>query len=253
MMIAKSFFSKTLVMSLLGLWGFNAAANNSIGIGAGFGVSEYKEYESDTQAIPVINVSGERFYFRGMSAGMYLYKDSVNEVDLGLSYAAKKFKAEDSDDVHLQALDNRSDTGMADISYRFNHPNIGSLSVTASADVLDKTDGGYKVDIGYRKNFRIAEFVVVSPGVGAIWFNDALSEHYYGISGAESAVSGLDEYHPEDNISTYVGLGCRVFLSKKLVLFANGQYLFLSDEITSSPMVDRDYSISASVGLSFNF
>lgn len=240
-------------ISMLSLYSINAAAYGSVGIGAGYAISEYKDYDNDIQPIPLVQLSGERFYFRGMSAGAYLYKDSVNEISLAASYSFQEFDPDNSDDISLKLLNKRNATAMIDMIYRLSYVDVGTVSFIASADILDETDGGYKFNLDYRHNLHLSKLIRIAPGFGFTWFNDALTDHYYGISANEASISGLNEYHPESDISPYLNIAITAPLYKQINLFANGRYTFLSDEITNSPMVDREHAVSVTLGVNYSF
>lgn len=243
----------------LGLSVGNACAaggnpSSSVGIGlAGFGSSEYKDYSSDVSPIPMVQLEGDYFYFKGLSVGAYLYKDQVNEFSASISYLGKKFDSSDSDDASVQLLDDRDATATADLNYRFSMPKVGSLAIKASVDILDESDGGYMFDVGYSQMLPVSKTIRLMPGAGFVWYNDAFTDHYYGISASEATASGLNEYQPESSFSPYLSLNVNIDLTQAISLFARGQYTLLSDEITDSPMVDSDYSITCMAGLNLKF
>ncbi|MDC0612741.1 MipA/OmpV family protein [Vibrio sp.] len=235
------------------LYAANTLANGSIGAGIGFGQSEYKDYDGDATALPVINYEDDLLYFHGVSGGVFLLKGDYSAVTLGVSYFPKDFDASDSDDIQLQQLDDRDSTGMVDVGYRYTDPFLGSISATLSADFLDKTDGGWKVDLGYQKRFQLSQRITITPGFGVNWFNEDLNNHYYGINAGEAERSGLNQYHPDGSAITYAELGANVFLTKNLSLFVNGRYNWLDSEVTDSPMVDTDHFFGAMIGMNFIF
>ncbi len=231
----------------------NALAMGSVGAGIGFGSSEYKDYDADTLALPMINYEDDNFYFHGVAGGLFLMKNEYSSVTLGVSYFPKDFDASDSTDPSLQLLDDRDSTGMIDVGYRYTDPFLGTISALVSADFLDKTDGGWKMNLGYQKRLPISKQFSISPGFGVNWFNKDLTNHYYGISATESARSGLDEYHPDSSFSTYAEISANFILSKQVSLFATGRYVWLNSEVTDSPMVGSDHFTGAMVGVNMMF
>lgn len=257
-MMKRSIFSKNVgtqltLLSVSCLCAFNVAANGSIGAMVGFGSSEYKDYDSDPLPLPMINYEDDLIYFHAVSGGIFLQKNDYSSVTLGMSYFPKDFDASDSKDVQLQRLDDRDSTGMVDVGYRYSNPYLGTVSALVSVDFLDETNGGWKMDLGYKKDLKLSERISVTPGFGVTWFNEDLNEHYYGISAVESARSGLNQYHPDSSFSTYAELSANFFLSKTVSLFANGRYVWLDSEVTDSPMVDSDHYVGAMVGINLMF
>jgi len=235
-------------------WALNVSANATVGAGVSLsGTSEYKGYNSNSQYFPTINYEDDQFYFHVVSGGVFLFKADRSAFLLGLSYFPKEFDASDSTDNHMQKLNNRHSTGMVDIGYRYGDPVLGTVSATMSADVLDETHGGWKLDLGYKNSIPIFPMVMISPGFGVSWYNEDLTEHYYGVSSNEATRSTLNEYHPSSSISTYAELGINVVLTQSMSLFVNGRYVWLNDEITDSPMVGSSHSFGTMLGVNFIF
>ncbi|MCE0494837.1 MipA/OmpV family protein [Vibrio salinus] len=246
--------TRVLFLTLSCLCSSYASAGASVGLGGGFGHhSEYKDYDGDTQYFPLINYEDNMFYFHVLSGGIFLLKDDYNAVTLGLSYFPKEFDASDSSDVRLQLLDDRDSTGMIDIGYRYMDPVLGTISTRISADFLDETDGGWKIDMGYSKRLPVSEFFMLTPGFGVTWFNDDLNDHLYGVSSVEASRSTLNEYHPDGSVSTYAELSADFIISESISLSASGRYTWLDSEVTNSPMVDSDHSVGAFVGINVSF
>jgi outer membrane protein len=231
----------------------NVLARGSVGVGFGFGDSEYKDYDPDTLAFPLVNYEDDTFYFHGLAGGMFLLKNDSGAVTLGASYFPKDYDASDSTNASLQQLNDRHSTGMIDLGYRYRLPKIGTFSALASVDFLDETDGGWKMELGYTKRLRLADKVTVIPGVGAIWFNDSLNQHYYGISAAESTRSTLNQYDPQGSFSPYAELSANVSLLKDVSLFVRGRYVLLDSEVSNSPMVEADHFSAVIVGINLSF
>lgn len=248
---------KTVAVLGLGLYAGVVSANgsNSVGIGlGGFGTSEYRDYDGGTVPVPMINVSNEIFYLRGLTAGAYLYADQTEQLSVIITYHAQSFEASESNHADMKKLDDRDSTAMAGLSYNVNITQYDSLRFRALFDILDETDGGYLLDAGYQARIPVvADQVTVSPGFGVTWSNDKLNEHYYGVSAAEASRTSFSQYSPDGSFSPYLSLGINVRLTDSINFFANGSYAFLSDEVKDSPMVDRSGAISGVVGMSMNF
>lgn len=240
-----------------GLYAGTASANqpNSIGLGiGGFGSSEYKDYDAGTKPIPILNVKGDFFYLEGLTAGAYLYADKGSQLSAVITYFGKSYDASESSNENMKQLDDRDSTALAGLSYKINITKFDSIKVNMLYDVLDETDGGYLIDVGYSARIPVvAGKLFVSPSAGVTWSNDKLVEHYYGVSAAESSRTEYSEYHPESSFSPYVGLNIGYKVTGNINLFARGQYSFLGSEVTDSPMVENSHTISGVLGFSVDF
>ena len=94
---------------------------------------------------------------------------------------------------------------------------------------------------------------MIAPAVGVQWTDTNYNDYYYSISSSESRASGFKEYSPESAFSPYAGLTMRVILTEDWSAVANAKALFLGNEITDSPMVERTTTYSFSAGLLYAF
>ncbi|WP_249965128.1 MipA/OmpV family protein, partial [Escherichia coli] len=79
------------------------------------------------------------------------------------------------------------------------------------------------------------------------------SDYYYGISESESRRSGLASYSAQDAWVPYVSLTAKYPIGEHVVLMASAGYSELPEEITDSPMIDRNESFTFVTGVSWRF
>lgn len=227
-----------------------AGADISVGAGGAFSSSPYKRHDDSMLPVPLITYEGERFYVRGASAGIHVWKEGQQTVSLGASYSWLHFNPGDTSDPRLRRLDKRYSTVMADLSYTL-ATQWGVGRVKLSRDILGHSDA-FTGDASYRYPFHIGE-LTLSPGAGVQWASEKQADYYFGVSTGEARKSGLDRYDPNDSFSPYLMLDARYRLSPQWSVMAGGQVLFLSDEIKNSPMVDTDHTTSVMVGMQYSF
>lgn len=222
----------------------------TLGLGVGWVSSPYKEHDDTFLPFPIISYEGERFYVRGLSAGVHLWKEDLQEISLGLSYFGLRFDPGKTDNGRLQKLDDRYSTLNADLQYNL-RTDYGHTGLKVSRDILGNSDG-FSAEAYYKYPFMLG-LVTLAPGGGLRWDSKEQLDYYYGISSKEARRSGLDKYDPDDGFSPFLSLEASWLFTENWSLSAGGEVLFLSNEIKDSPMVDSDQIFSANTGLNYTF
>ncbi|MDW6004592.1 MipA/OmpV family protein [Vibrio mangrovi] len=231
----------------------HAAENGlSLGLGASYATSTYKNYDESTLPIPVINYDSDVFFIHSLTAGAYLYQDQYNVLQAAVSYYAQEFDPSDANDSQMKLLDKRSSTAMGGISYTFRSP-LGNFTTSVAGDILDETSGGMLASAQYDYPIPFTQKLVVVPATGLKYTNSKLNQHYYGITARESALSGLAEYTPGSAVTPYFGLTLKYNVSDRLGAFVSSRYQILPTEIKDSPMVDSNHTIQTTAGISYQF
>uniref|UniRef100_UPI0021C56F87 MipA/OmpV family protein n=2 Tax=Escherichia coli TaxID=562 RepID=UPI0021C56F87 len=91
------------------------------------------------------------------------------------------------------------------------------------------------------------------PALGVLYYDENFSDYYYGISESESRRSGLASYSAQDAWVPYVSLTAKYPIGEHVVLMASAGYSELPEEITDSPMIDRNESFTFVTGVSWRF
>ena len=225
-------------------WGFN------LGIGGTFSTSEYRGVERLGTALPILGYEGQWLYLRGLSGGVHLFKNEYHEVNVQLSYLPQHFYASWSDNSGMKKLDDRYASAMAGINYRL-RTELGVLAATLSTDALG-VNKGVMADASYSYPIRFANMSLI-PTAGVQWTDVNYNDYYYGVSKSEARASGLSHYSPESALSPYAELTLRVGLTESWSAFVSGKSQFLGQEITDSPMVERNNKYSLSGGFLYAF
>ena len=249
--LARIFLTFTLLVTALP---HSAAAGEngqwSLGAAAAIGTSEYKGMDVQVLPFPLIKYEGERFFLRGLTGGLHLYKDDMQELSLQLSYLPQSFDASKSDHYSMRQLDDRYSTAMGGAGYRIKTP-VGTGRANISGDLLGNNQG-FLGDLAYLYNFDLAP-VQITPGAGVMWASSSYNDYYYGVSGKESRKSGLHEYEAEDGWSPYVELSADCSLDENWHLFLNSRVTFLNGEVTDSPMVNEKSTTNMTTGVRYDF
>ncbi|MDR1920359.1 MAG: MipA/OmpV family protein [Candidatus Adiutrix sp.] len=221
-----------------------------LGLGAGAATSEYKDMDVAVRPMPIIHYERGRFFLRGLTGGVRLFKNGQHEFSLNASYMPQNYDAGESGDPAMRQLDDRRPTMMAGASYRLT-TDWGAAGISAALDALN-TSGGMLIDVYYAYPIEAGDFTLAPRG-GVVWASDKFNDYYYGIRGEESLKSGLREYKANAGFSPYAGLHVSLHISGSWNIHLYGNAVFLSREITDSPMVDKKVKYSGGAGLSYSF
>ena len=86
-----------------------------------------------------------------------------------------------------------------------------------------------------------------------LYYDENFGDYYYGISESESRRSGLAGLFRAGCPVPYVSLTGKIPDRKSVVLMASAGYGELPEEITDSPMIDRNESFYLVTGVSWRF
>ena len=222
----------------------------SIGLGGGFQTSPYRGYDDQFSALPLIHYESQYFYVRGLAAGVKLLDYNGHEVSAGLSYDFHQFRAKDSDQAFMKKLRSRHASLNADLGYSLNGQ-YGTAGLIINQDISGHSNG-QTIDAFYNYGLDFGR-LHLRPGLGLKWESEKKLKYYYGVSRAESAVSGLPAYSPKSAVTPYLSLAADFKLADSWSVTAGAKVQFLSDEIKDSPMVDDSKTVGGYLGLKYAF
>lgn len=222
----------------------------SLGAAALVTPNPYKGDQDRVYPVPMIGYEGEDFYLRGFNAGYYLWNDKTDKLSATIYYSPLGFKPKDSDYSSMRALDRRKSTLMGGLSYVHN-TDYGFLRTVLAGDMLGNSNGiTWDSAWLYRYN---SERLTLTPGIGVQWSSENHNDYYYGISKNESARSGLKAYDPGSSWSPYVELSVNYKLTDDWNVFGMGRYVRLADDVTDSPMIDKQWTGVLLTGVTYSF
>jgi MipA family protein len=217
-------------------------------IGVGY-VSARNPYGSDVDtintAIPLLGYIGERLTW----LGPYLSYELVKAAPVNVTAVIEaRFEGipEDIDDGPLAGVRARKPTleAGADVAYgRF----IGSLR----ADVSGRHNG-YELALGLQEERHFSDTWLLKGRVGAMWQSADLTSYLYGVDATE-ARPGLEFYEPGGALNYEASLFASYRLSPRWMALGSVALRLLDDDISSSPIVDRDHDIGGFVGVAYRF
>ncbi|WP_174236873.1 MipA/OmpV family protein [Stutzerimonas nosocomialis] len=229
----------------------------SIGLGVAASDSLYAGADKSVSVLPLLHYEGERFFVRGVTAGMRL----IEREGFGLeAIVAGRFEGIDRSDfgraelarngIDRDLLDDRDDG--VDLGLRANWKSLGGeVRLSARADVSGASEG-YELTLGYGYPMQLAG-MTVTPSLAVSYLSDKLADYYYGTLSDEEA-RGVSRYRPGGAVVPGVALGLAKPLGERWLLSAEASYRRLPDRITDSPLVDSDSShVGFRLGVSWLF
>lgn len=235
-------------------------ARSPWGIGVAAVVSDSPYAGEGTRVIPVplLSYEGERFYFRGITAGWRLVDTPGFEFSALARARLAGFDIDDLDSARLArngvdaALLEDRDHGL-DLGVGAEWSGAaGELQLELLADASDRS-GGQEASLQYGYPIRLARGLL-TPIAGVTWQSDDMVDYYYGTLPAEIA-RGVADYRPGAATIPHVGVSFFRPLGSAWSLVGSLRYSRLPDAIADSPLVDRgsDGSTSLFIGVSRGF
>lgn len=227
----------------------------TLGLAAVVADSPYAGEGTRVIPFPLLGFRGEKFYFRGMSAGWDFVKNDSFEMSAVAKFRLDGFKVKDlgrtelaANGVDYRLLEDR-DQGL-DLGLNAKWMGAaGELEAEVLADVADAS-GGQEVSLQYGYPFEVGNGRL-SPSVGAKWLSKDSANYFYGTLDEEVA-RGVADYRPGSVVIPGVGVSYFRPLGEKWTLLGFAKYELLPDEITDSPFIERDTDSTFTVFLGFS-
>ena len=221
------------------------------GAGAVISLNPHKGIGTEVRGIPFFFYQKEKLSLYGPMMNYSLLKEEYWEVR-GL--ARMRFEGYEEDDSrYLRGMDDREWT--LELGGSLSRI-LGEARITAeaSADVLNE-HRGHEVRLSYNYDFRGAANIrdlMVTPSIGVTYRSSDLNDYYYGVR-RDEAIEGRPEYNAGDSIGLLTALRLNYRLDEQWSVMAMGAVHWLDDEITDSPIVEKDYAASVLLGIMYRF
>jgi len=215
----------------------------------------YAGEDDRTLVFPNVSYEGERFFWRGVQAGVHLFSREGFVLD---GYVAGRFDGIDADDfgipelaergIDRRLLEDRDDAADVGMSARWRGA-AGELELDARADVTG-TSEGYQASLAYRHPFQAGSWQL-TPGVGVRWLSSDLADYYYGTLDEEIA-RGVVRYRPGSATVPNASLTVLRPFAEKWLFIASAEYRRLPSALRDSPLIDRDADGGTTVMVGFS-
>lgn len=125
-----------------------------------------------------------------------------------------------------------------------------AFDLFATTDILGEHDGEeYDLLVAWPFNFGTWELV---PQIGFTHQTSRFVNHYFGVRESEVIPGQRAGYAPGSALTTSARLGYSYRFNDRWFMTASAKLSFLPDEITNSPLVDRDTAWGFSLGISYD-
>jgi len=218
-----------------------------VGPGAWVTIQPYKGMHTTVYPIPAVAAVQAPFYFFIDTAGCRVFSDSNMTFDLIGKIRTDGYDADRSND-----FDGMHDRQMSfDVGGEFGiSGNWGGIYTRILTDALAKHEG-QEFRVTYEKPFKF-EKSKISPSVGFAFLSNNLANYYYGVR-SDEARPGRPAYEPGQSVNWFVGLNANYQLNDDWTAFTSITYYWLDSGIRSSPIVDKDYTMSILTGAMYRF
>ena len=203
--------------------------------------------DSDPMVVPLIQYSGERFFLRGIEAGVFLFGDESRHASLFIRPRLDGYS--EDDDSFLEGMDARRNS--ADAGLRYSH-GLGPwrLTATATTDALGRHHGQtLSGTVARTFGSRRLRFV---PYAGLEWMSADLVDYYYGVSSSE-ARSDRSAYKGSATVNVIYGARVVAPLTPRVTfqgIVAGTRY---GNEVNDSPLTSDRYRAISILGVSYRF
>lgn len=247
---------KKIIFSILALsLATTAMANNKVGVGLGAGVSNsiYKGAEDKAYPLPLLDINYGDFYVKGITAGYTFFKGE----DLSLSayldpMAGFAIKSDDMG-AGYRNIDDRDFQAMVGLRADLN---TGIAGIRTGATV-QFGEHGSEAKISAFRPYSMGEKLVLVPSIHMKGFSGDYADYYFGVTSEEVRRNSNDalksEYKADTAFSFGTTLTAEYKMTDKLSLVGILGVEKFSDEITDSPIVDKDPIFIASIGAKYFF
>ncbi|MGB1311958.1 MAG: MipA/OmpV family protein [Leucothrix sp.] len=258
--------TKTLMLSAaigLSLMSANTQADeqpNRFGIGlfADNSLSIYDGHADDNELKMSGGINfqyrGENFNLDENTASYKFFDNDKYNIEIIGAFEDRGYQASES--KKLLGMDNRSNS--VGLGGRLStKTNLGTVSLAATGDVSNKHKGkevDLKVSQGlFRKGPKgEPRSLSVELQAGVKWQSDDVVDYYYGVKSSEATATRA-AYSGQDAITPYVGVTARTNLMERVTFDVGMIYKHYPDEISKSPIVDKDHDLELKTGLTYWF
>lgn len=226
-----------------------------LGVAAAVSDSPYAGEGTRVVPIPLLSYEGERFYFRGITAGWRFINSDAFELSALGKFRFDGFSVDDlgrrelaRNGIDYRLLDDRDIGFDLGLGLKWSG-RAGELEVELLADATD-TSGGQEASLQYGYPIDLGKGAL-TPIAGATWLSKDTANYYYGTLDKEVA-RGVVDYKPGAATIPHVGVSYFRPLGKKWSLIGTLKYSRLPDEIKDSPFIDPDADGTASMFIGFS-
>lgn len=218
-----------------------------LGFGIAYRSPIYRGVDADYLPIPLVFYKKGAFFVRGTQVGYQFYRNGGLTLEALGEWVWRGY--DDDDSRHLRGMDDRDPTilGGAAASY---YDGWGVTRVDVATDLLGKSNG-QELTFSYGKQF-VQDKWTLTPLAGVRWESSDMADYYFGVD-ADEVTPTRPQYSAGESWTPFVSLATRCRINEKWSSMIMVRYDWLDDEISDSPIVNKDYQIKLIGGLVCRF
>lgn len=221
-----------------------------VGGGGAIDQTPWRGVNIQSTPLPFVSASKGRWGF-GVGEGIVQYALFHSDIDInvGLGYRDETYQSAyaigqyDSDDPVFNGYQSPKGELTAQL-----HVEKSFFHFRLAQDIQNRSRGAtatFRADVPL---YRHSSGWQVGGRVGGYWLQDKYASHVFGVSaGNADERFGRHQYAADSALNYFVGLKLYIPITSRHSLRGFSHYEFLDEQITDSPLVDRDYR--AQVGL----
>ena len=218
----------------------------SLGLAVARSQSIYTGGKDRTQAFPAIDYKFKDFYFQGGELGFQLI-DSKHwdlKVGIGADFIGDKDRG---DSPELNDMSSLGFPVSAGIEATYKCP-IGYFSARQSQEMTNK-HGGNSFKLGYSAYIPVQSWVFI-PSLSWQKYSDDVVNYYFGVD-ADSVTEDRPLYQTGSSATQSLGVMVLKPITEKVRFLGNIGVTQYGNEVTNSPIVSEDQSVSVFMGFTY--
>ncbi len=222
-------------------------------LGVGVGViarsSPYREYDGGVyQFIPAVTYTGERLQIYGPNIQLGIAGSGRLRLALSGEYRIGVYKEEDS--PFLAGMGDRKDTFLLGLAIQAELPGLVDMELGYQHDVLDRIGGGV-AGLRFSKGLQ-SGIIRFTPQLGLNYLSEEIANHDFGVP-ADKATASRPAYTLGSTTSIEAGIGLFIEITRDWLFVVDLNWEKFSDEVTDSPIVDKDSVVKGFAVISYVF
>lgn len=223
----------------------------SLGVAASYSPAVYKDTPSNQTVIPLIGYEGEHLFLRGFTAGYRLMPvGSPQNIVFRIAYDPRTLQPDDSSNPDIRLMDERKASVLGGVSYQA-ITLLGMFEATIGSDIANRHNGVY-AETAWRLPIRRGGWGI-TPSLGYAYNSTKLNNHLYGVSAAEAARSGFDEFNADWDGQIFIGATGYLHLTPNIRVSGGVRYTNIEGDIEKSPLIESGVTTSANIGVAYIF
>ncbi|MDP2450962.1 MAG: MipA/OmpV family protein [Polaromonas sp.] len=198
--------------------------------------------------LPLYLYEGKRVFLHGSRAGLKLFDEETQRVDLFLDQRFEGY-ADDRLPTSLAGMAERGSGLDAGVSYRYRQP-WGTLQAEYLQDV-SRFSKGSELRLSYSYDWRSGR-LALRPSLTVSARNARLNNYYYGVR-PDEATATRPAYEPGSGINTTLGLYGTYELSEGWRLMGGITRTVLDGKVKASPIIGRSAQTAVFLGAAYDF